>query len=471
MVEILIGCEESMNDHKKKIRTTARLLIVAVILCGCFAAVSALPEYTATFSPSGGVISPGTQITIAVNGIHQNDNFKLSSSGSDLLLSTSSYSLNSVYLPFALKSGQLSASVSTLDPLTIAESDPDGYIKSFGPTFPASQNPIINGTYGYITLTGPSTLQGKTVNLDLYIQGIVSDAAPPADSNLVFTIGGASQGTVTIQVLDGATTVASATYTLYTPTPVPGPTYVDSDIPNVAPAVAPVQLAPPQQPQLGPTQALIIVTSNVTTTGTITSGPIVASPEGMPNVVVTWTTSINSTPLPNATIRTSILQTADASTLAAYQAALARQGLNLTAIAYVMDISKSGISGTGPATITMTVPQSWIDSAGGITNIVVVHMADDGSTEVLSAQITGTDSTTGYVTLSIPSPNGLSSFALVSVQSVNATTTFQAAPTTQITTSAAPVSKTTTRTPVPAVLPVAALGFVLLMVATRPKSR
>ncbi|MFA5332421.1 MAG: hypothetical protein WC342_08590 [Methanoregula sp.] len=449
--------------------------LLLVLLMLCIGISAGIPGYTASFSPASGTISPDTQITITVDNIQKNHAFNLSLAGTGLHLTTASYSLNGIYMPFNLSGSSVYAADSNSDALSVLEKDPDGFIKSYGPSYPASIGTIKSGTYEYITLSGPSALSGQTINTNLWIKGTVSDANPPASSDLQYTVGGADLGTLTFEVSDGSSTIATVTYTIVSPAPTSTPSGPDSgDGP-----VAPFQLGPTQQPtaqqtQTGPAQALVTVQTPVTGTGTITSGPITASPEGMPNIQVSWTTTITSTPESGASIQTSILQTLDPTLLDQYKSYLADLKETYAGLAYAIVIEKSGIAGTGPATVTMTVPSDWLNSVGGINSIVVIHTADDGGIEFLTPTITSIDPSTGYVTLTVTSPNGLSTFGLVTEQpgelmAPSMTTPGAAAPTTTTGVSNTTPGAKTTKTPLPTGLAIISVGLIIAVIGAYRK--
>jgi hypothetical protein len=218
----------------------------------------------------------------------------------------------------------------------------------------------------------------------------------------------------------------------------------------------------------------------------------------MTNVAASWTTTVPAATGQNAALSTSIAQTASPAILNAGQAALAQEGLALNSVAYVMAVTKIGVSGTGAATVSMEVPASWVKSNGGVSSIAIIHTADDGITQILNAQLTGTDPKTGYLIFTATSPKGLSTFTLVSVnqsavaanQTTNQTNqtvalTMAGTPlqtsvvTTPVQTSMAGtpvqaipavttgVKTTKTRTPLPVMVTVGALGVALVVGARR----
>jgi hypothetical protein len=139
------------------------------------------------------------------------------------------------------------------------------------------------------------------------------------------------------------------------------------------------------------------------------------------SIMASWS-GVTVTPQPGASspsITTTTYQNLDPSTLSSYQSAFALQGLAINSVDYVMAVTESGVAvSSGSATITMSVPTSWFDAQGGADNIRVVHTSDSGTTDILTVQSSAADAPSkGYTQLTFTSPNGLSTFTLVSVGS------------------------------------------------------
>jgi hypothetical protein len=151
--------------------------------------------------------------------------------------------------------------------------------------------------------------------------------------------------------------------------------------------------------------------------GPLTSTPLAADLSGMPGVAVSWTTQINDDPAPNARI-TTVIQIADSSTRDAFTTALHRVGLDLSSLLYVMNVQKTGINSTGPATVSMTASRDWITQNGGKEAITIIGMADDGTTQVLSTWYDGNDLNSNYPIFTAALPHGLdfTTFGLVAVK-------------------------------------------------------
>jgi hypothetical protein len=193
-----------------------------------------------------------------------------------------------------------------------------------------------------------------------------------------------------------------------------------------------------------------------------------------------WSGTVTSQPSKGASITTTFSATPPAqSTLAAFQSVYQVQGSTINDIAFTMTVTKDGVTTSGPATITMSVPRSWVDSHGGINAINIVRQGDDGITESLSTQFMGYDPTTGAAIFEATSPHGLSIFALVALKPVAApagnTPLATITPNPSVsaaavnyTASSAPVS---TRTPLPILVPIGAMSLVVIITAKLKNKR
>ncbi len=108
----------------------------------------------------------------------------------------------------------------------------------------------------------------------------------------------------------------------------------------------------------------------------------------------------------------------------AFMLATEQDGNRLGDIAYVFSIDtgtlEDGID-IGTATVTLAAHRDWIEAHGGIDAVCIVHRKEDGSTEVLETSFGGYDDE-GYATFSAVSPAGLSSFAMIAVTAMPAST-------------------------------------------------
>jgi len=165
-------------------------------------------------------------------------------------------------------------------------------------------------------------------------------------------------------------------------------------------------LAPPESASVTP----------VNRSGLLTSTPLTADLAGLPGVSVTWATRINENPAPGAHITTAIQQVSSPYTLRAFTTALHLAGLDSGTLAYIMMVEKTGLTATGPATVTMTLPQDWVTRHGGTSAIRIVRMDDDGTSEVLPTSFGGYDRDSSYLIFTAESLKGLSTSGLVAVK-------------------------------------------------------
>jgi hypothetical protein len=257
-----------------------------------------------------------------------------------------------------------------------------------------------------------------------------------------------------------------------TPLAVSGDNGGSGDNPGAAAALANAQ-------QLGPVQSSGTVTTSVTGAGAITSGPVSAGISGMDGAAGSWSGTATSQPSAGASITTTFSATPPAqNTLAAFQSVYEVQGSTINDIAFTMTVSKTGVATSAPAKITMSVPRSWVESHGGINVINIARQGDDGITESLSTQFTGYDPTTGAAIFEATSPHGLSIFALVALKPVAAPAgniTLTIIPNPSV--SAAAVNYTTsstpmpTRTPLSILVPIGAMGLVVIITARLKNNR
>ena len=135
----------------------------------------------------------------------------------------------------------------------------------------------------------------------------------------------------------------------------------------------------------------------------------------MEGITASWKTDIVDQPAAGASITTNIIQTPSDQVMSAYQTALQQNGLDVAAIAYLMNIQKTGITSTGPATILMSVSPNWVTDNGGNNAMQIMRLGDDGTVEALPTQFSNYDANTGYPTFMATSPHGMSTFGIVAV--------------------------------------------------------
>ncbi len=143
-------------------------------------------------------------------------------------------------------------------------------------------------------------------------------------------------------------------------------------------------------------------------------------------------------------------------TLSAANAALGAEGKAVDTAGWLMNVEKRGLENgvdVGDVTVRITVDPAFITQAGGLSALRLVHIMDDGTTEVLALRSVGT-TTDGKMILEAGPAKGLSSFLFVSIMDAPVASGTIATPsTTSKTTTPAP---TTSGTPLSAICAAAA---------------
>ena len=137
---------------------------------------------------------------------------------------------------------------------------------------------------------------------------------------------------------------------------------------------------------------------------------------------------LNLALVPNSTaaITSTLSSDPHSANQSSFSVAAANAGDQITATAYTVYFTKSGIENAGSggiitnATITMTVSPSWVSANGGTSHIVIMHRSDSGTTTILTTTYVRTDASGNYVFQAV-SPTGLSTFVLAAVEPVPAT--------------------------------------------------
>ena len=275
---------------------------------------------------------------------------------------------------------------------------------------------------------------------------------------------------ITLTAVDSGTLATFAGYTVTnnmpspTPTPTPTPTITATPAPSsngirpsggdAAPGgssgVSASAASGLASGQLAPSMPSSVTV--VTGAGPLTSTPFIVDFSDMLGVTVSWSTLITGNPTPNARVITAVQPIADSSTRDALSAALHRGGLEISTVAYGMILQKSGMSSSGPTTVTMTVPQMWVDRNGGNDAIRIVEINDDGTVEVLHTWFDRYDSLSGYPVFKATSTQGGlgASFWLMSVIPYTPAPVVAAPESGQMAPIQAPTASTTSGTSTPA---------------------
>lgn len=174
-------------------------------------------------------------------------------------------------------------------------------------------------------------------------------------------------------------------------------------------------ILPPERGAAG----YITVSTPVTGTGVLTTGPITSSVSGMTDIKSSWSVDITEKPPAGAKFITSIISQPSTATKSAFDTALASHGFQMTALAYVMEVTKSPSVVTGNATIQMDVNRSWVSQHGGVDAVRIIRQGDDGLVQILDTRFSNYNMDTGYMNFKAISLSGLSVYALIAVKAAS----------------------------------------------------
>lgn len=175
-------------------------------------------------------------------------------------------------------------------------------------------------------------------------------------------------------------------------------------------------------------------TTNATTlNGTVETVTAITEPVTVPLTSVGTPTvqiqlNLDEMPATTAVITQTVTKDPDATAQTAFTLAATSSGNQIDDIAYTLNVAKNNLANAGDggiiqsAMLTMTVSPTWVAAHGGVGNIRVFRQADDGTTQILTPTLSGTDSSGNYI-FTVLSPNGLSTFSLAAVSAVTSTTT------------------------------------------------
>jgi len=170
-------------------------------------------------------------------------------------------------------------------------------------------------------------------------------------------------------------------------------------------------------------------TGGTTINGTVSTVKAVTDPVTAPitsvgTPVVQIELALEEIPGSAAAITQTLTKDPDATAQSAFVLAASSSGKQIDEIAYTLNVAKTNLANCCDggiiknATILMTVSPAWVSAHGGTDHIVIMRRADDGSTQFLTTQFLGSDSSGNYV-FSALSPNGLSTFAMASVSTTS----------------------------------------------------
>ncbi|WP_449405392.1 PKD domain-containing protein [Methanolacinia paynteri] len=156
------------------------------------------------------------------------------------------------------------------------------------------------------------------------------------------------------------------------------------------------------------------VSSNVTGIE-LRTDPVETTMDDVGDVSGSVNVSLNG--IPGSASLEVILDEGDSGVGTAFQLAAGSSGLDVSKVAYTMNIVKTNLENgqdIKEARITMSVPVSWVDANGGISSIKIIRIAEDGTKEVLNTTYVGMSG--GLMVFEGYSPNGLSLFGLAATQ-------------------------------------------------------
>ncbi len=160
------------------------------------------------------------------------------------------------------------------------------------------------------------------------------------------------------------------------------------------------------------------VIENGEISGTVSSVEVSTTPAPATLNIGTIAFSLN-TPLAavpeTGTLTTIISESVTPDMLSRFQSAALENNKRVEDVAYSVMVTRTHLATTGPATVTLTAPPDWVLTHGGTKAVGIVHIADDGTAELLTATYSGLD-TSGNIIFEAPSPKGLSAFGLVALK-------------------------------------------------------
>lgn len=133
--------------------------------------------------------------------------------------------------------------------------------------------------------------------------------------------------------------------------------------------------------------------------------------------------------------------------LKSFQVGAYRQGLEISKFAYTMNVRTLNVSPFNPVKLTMTVSTEWVTAAGGKNAVRIMRVTDEGQAQILETKTAGYDQF-GNVIFTAESPDGFSTFGLLSLRPAAVIPPLPTIPTiiprtTSIPTTAAPIANVT----------------------------
>ncbi|MFZ0005782.1 MAG: hypothetical protein WAK45_07865 [Methanoregula sp.] len=148
------------------------------------------------------------------------------------------------------------------------------------------------------------------------------------------------------------------------------------------------------------------------------SFPVTASFVKEGTVSASFHSEMNNMPPDDAVIGFSLAEQPDSPTKTIIENTVNENGYRLDAVAYTAQVKKTDLEDQkyiGQSVVTMSIEPSWVLNHGGIPDVKIFRLADDGTSQLLDTKFSGLDHSLNMVYTG-ESPRGLSMFALVSVE-------------------------------------------------------
>ncbi|MGE5832359.1 MAG: hypothetical protein ACM3X8_05515 [Methanomicrobiales archaeon] len=129
-----------------------------------------------------------------------------------------------------------------------------------------------------------------------------------------------------------------------------------------------------------------------------------------------WSVYIPEDPPAGATFITFIRSQPSDFQRSVFEAALASDGLQMTALAYVMEVAESLPVTRASETIQMDVERSWVSQNGGVNAVRIISLGEDGLARILDTRFSNYALDTGHMNFRAIAHSDSFLFALISVK-------------------------------------------------------
>jgi len=257
-----------------------------------------------------------------------------------------------------------------------------GFLESFFGNLPEAPEAPVEVVQPGPVQQGPLEKNATTVTRSLAVAGLMVTTGSGGTQNLLLDTTRARASGSTISLQDNIITISQNGFTLIVDTSemaVKGNGVISGTVRSVRLCTTPVY-----------------ATTNVGIGSISINTPLEAIPE-------------------NASITITIPETVNQQVQDAFRTAAQSNNQEITGIAYRVYIGKNNLAAPGPARVNLTISPDWVASNGGIPSIGIMHIADEGTSTMLTTTYAGSDDT-GNLIFEGSSPQGLSTFGLVSLK-------------------------------------------------------